>query len=121
MDDQRKRACAKYLIRSNATEDVDHDTLKVKSDQNFPNRSKNIRKFTPIASYVSDIIDERDISTNNIVSNNVLSPIPPWELQQASYNYDYCKVTKQEDPIQLTSKAKEKHSTRYQSCLKKKY
>ena len=117
IDEWRKLSCCKYLIRSSSIIDSDQETTYLRSESNFPKRSQKMAKIIPISNYTKDVFEEVEINPQKVSKKNASSPIPPWELKTATFDYEYTKTTKNENPNKLTIICRERLERSYKQHI----
>ena len=117
IDQWRKLSCTKYMIRASANCKKDQNYLDINISNNFPKRSQNVSKILPIYDYTKDVLDNCNVHLDQISTPLVYSPIPTWEVNQAEYDYEYTDITKNDDPLKLTTICRERLNTKYQHYL----
>ena len=118
LDEYRKLASAKYVVRANASENSVKDELFIQSDKIFPKRAKNNKNLETIATYVSDIFVKTNVNPENVAQAMSCSPIPSWELLNAGFDIDHTDIKKEENTNMLATNAKMHLAESYPNHLK---
>lgn len=95
LNEWRKLACAKYIIRASATSNSTVNELFFRSDLSFSKRAQNISSLQSIATFTKDLIEPvlEDIA---LLPKDVSSPTPLWELENAHFDVHYSNIKKSE-------------------------
>lgn len=118
LEEYRKLACTKFLIRSSAIENNFGSEMNIRSDINFPKRAKNITSQTTLRTYTSSILDSSDIELTSIAQRNIVSSIPPWNLNRSCFDIEHTDITKNENINLLSSDIKIRLHEYYSEHLK---
>ena len=62
LDENRELTVAKYVIRSSATENNIKSEISLRSEEQFPNRAKNICSLTTIKTFTSDLFKKSKLN-----------------------------------------------------------
>ena len=117
LDEQRKFAAAKYVLRSlNVNYSVKEDIF-IDSEVHFPKRSKNIAYLEPIYTYTKSVLKEVKEDIHNITPMPLYPKYPPWEHHIANFDDKYCTVGKNENSNLLSIQAKEHLANVYSNHL----
>ena len=73
LDEFRKLALAKYLIRASSVKKFTNEELDLRSDLDFPNRAKKNPTLKTIATFTSDLIENCDLNPRKLMSTSVFS------------------------------------------------
>jgi ribonuclease HI/L-rhamnose mutarotase len=93
LDEWRKICCAKYIVRACAVDNSTDEELFVRSDLVFPKQAQKVQSFQTISTFTKDLVQIDLLHLQNS-PKNLVSPIPPWELEKAKYDIYYCNENK---------------------------
>jgi ribonuclease HI len=119
-------ACVNYQIRTAVTENCVSDALSTdyaSNDDAFRQRLKGSkprlhRQTTPFSDRVKQLRDASNLTMED-VEKTVIPVDPPWTLKSAHFEYSYGEsVSKKEDPLFLSTLAKEKIDRDHLNSLK---
>jgi ribonuclease HI len=119
LDQYREFSSAKYLLKSQAL-DNNMNEISIRSDKDFPKRSKDIKSYSTIATYTKNILrnDMFSIDEINVAQVQYVSPVPTWELIKADFDIDYTTIKKDTQPHVLAALAKSRLFDKYPQHLK---
>lgn len=110
-----KLATANYVIR--AREVANSTTVEtIEGTQPMSQVIKNQEPYQTINDYITPLLEQISLQTNNIARRPV-PPVPPWLLEQPEIISNYGDITKKDSPHLIAAMAKELISTTFQSHL----
>ena len=118
LDEYRKLATAKYILRSSAVANSTETETIIRSDIDFPKRAKSISSQMSVATYTADLFDLSQVKPHNVAPRSPVSPVPSWELRKPTFDIDHTNLTKTENPNLLSVSVKSHMETNYISHLK---
>ena len=97
LDEQRKVASTKFLLRHITVENISETEIKLRSDTDFPKRAKSISSQVTLATYTSDIMKGSgiDLHVDPVSIRPSFSPVPSWELQRAQFDVHHTNLKKE--------------------------
>ena len=117
LSDLRMISAANYITRSRLVDNSNSEEVVIRSDLDFPLRSRKMKCLQTIASYTSDLFNKSGVVLDNIAKSPI-SPIPSWELERPYFDFEYVDIKKLENPNLLSSIVKEhlyeKYSNHFQ-------
>ena len=117
LDEYRKLAISKYLLRCSATENVNKNEISIRSESDYPKRAQNISSLKPIGSYTADLLRESNVSTESLAPTGS-NPIPSWERNKAKFDIEYTDLNKADQPHILSCSVKMHVQQKYPNHLK---
>ena len=112
LNDSRKLACAKYIIRSNVVDNYTESETVIQSHLDFPKRARGISSLQTISSFTYDLLNEAGINPT-LVSKIGASPVPPWELNKPNIDIFDTDLTKSEHPYLVAWQARQHINSKY--------
>ena len=97
LDDWRRLHCAKYIVRASAVENFTENELTMRSDIDFPKRAHSIQCLQTISTYTHDVFHDTNLNPKHVSKQITSTPIPSWELNQATFDIHYTDLRKHED------------------------
>ena len=93
LEDQRKLACAKYIVRCSALESYNETEISLRSDLHFAKRAKSISSQVTLATYSANILKDSGVIPSKTSKKPAASSIPKWELIPpiVDFNHSYIK------------------------------
>ena len=98
LEDLRKLAASKYMLRSAATGSFSEKEIELKSDVHFAKRARQILSNQTINTYTSTVLQEAGINRKDITQRPSFSPIPNWELKRPDIENNFSQLKKSEFP-----------------------
>ena len=117
IEDYRKLCCSKYIVRLNNIFKNVPDDILIRSDVDFPRRSRQVKSFQTIATYTQNEFTDNNLSPQNVTKLLTHTPSPSWELQRANFDIDYTNLPKNDFLHLVGCLAREKINNDYQSQL----
>jgi ribonuclease HI len=114
LDRERELRCAQYIARSKAVENSTSDEVQLNFDDANSESNISLRRHKhtiaernlSIANYAERVNAAAGVADCSIAQMPVC-PVPPWLLKQATVFLDYSPITKKDQPLLLTTHAKE--------------
>jgi len=98
LNENRKLACSKYIIRSQIVENNTKNEILIRSDLNFCKRAQNIDTLKTIGTFTSDILKTNNIEPAKIAKQITFPPFPPWIYEKANIDIINLDVSKAKNP-----------------------
>ena len=105
LDDNRKLACSKYIIRSHATDSFNSKETSIRSDKEFSQKSRNMPSLETIATYTSNIFQEAVLNPSTVSKVLPSQTIPLWESNRATFDIPSFD-SKQGNPLLVASQCR---------------
>jgi ribonuclease HI len=105
---------AKYVCRAGCVPNSTQEELWEPSQE--IDKESNIPDLTSISDYIKPLLEPKVVKLPN-PAVSLPPPFPDWELEEASYNYDYFKSCKAQEPNVAALEARVLLNTRYQNHL----
>jgi ribonuclease HI len=119
---ERKLRCAQYQIRSRTIDNITENELSAEFGTDEITRARLSKRPTVAAKtlsfgqYTKDIIEDYRVDAAS-VTKVPHSISPPWLLPHPTCRYNYTSVSKSDDPLYVSSVAKELLATEYSQHL----
>ena len=115
LSDHRLLYTCNYVVRARA---VPNSIMSELDDNIYVCREiRNKSVYMSLSDYTSEVFKNTNLSLDNI-AHIPLCPYPPWLCEQADIIYEYCNITKNDNPLIIASIAKELINTRFRYFLR---
>ena len=118
LEEYRKLACAKYVVKSSTNDNFSAQEVRVRSDITFPKRARTISSLESIGTYTKDLFDKAKVDPQNTEVQYQITPSPTWETNKAEFEINTTVLKKDMHPNIVAATVKSHIQNKYPSHLK---